>query len=192
MLYQKRRSGTDRQAFFDAALREQARLLEPIPALERMVVSLEAEGKDETFDAVYAYHVFEHLTPSHGERCAQQCDGERRPAAHHLGRRAAERRGGEHDGPRRAERVEHDVVVIEVGVRNVRVDHQPLVRFIQYAAERGRQPCALRGKAASQQQRREQTELRQMDELDIADQQPVLRGPAAGEQRQQARRDARA
>ena len=27
---------------------------------------------DETFDAVYAYHVFEHLTPSHGTRCAQQ------------------------------------------------------------------------------------------------------------------------
>ena len=52
MLYQKRRSGTDRQAFFDAALREQARLLEAIPALERMVVSLEAEGKDEAFDAV--------------------------------------------------------------------------------------------------------------------------------------------
>ena len=27
---------------------------------------------EETFDAVYAYHVFEHLTPSQGERCAQQ------------------------------------------------------------------------------------------------------------------------
>jgi SAM-dependent methyltransferase len=27
---------------------------------------------DETFDAVYAYHVFEHLPPSHGQRCAQQ------------------------------------------------------------------------------------------------------------------------
>ena len=27
---------------------------------------------DKTFDAVYAYHVFEHLTPSHGQRCAQQ------------------------------------------------------------------------------------------------------------------------
>jgi len=27
---------------------------------------------DETFDAVYSYHVFEHLTPSQGERCAQQ------------------------------------------------------------------------------------------------------------------------
>ena len=51
MLYQKRRSGSDRQAFFDAALHEQALLLERIPALERLVVSLEAEGKDETFDA---------------------------------------------------------------------------------------------------------------------------------------------
>ncbi len=30
------------------------------------------EYADETFDAVYAYHVFEHLTPSDGERCAQQ------------------------------------------------------------------------------------------------------------------------
>ena len=30
------------------------------------------EFADETFDAVYAYHVFEHLTPSQGERCAQQ------------------------------------------------------------------------------------------------------------------------
>jgi len=27
---------------------------------------------DETFDAVYAYHVFEHLTPTHGQRCARQ------------------------------------------------------------------------------------------------------------------------
>ena len=27
---------------------------------------------DETFDAVYSYHVFEHLTPFHGRRCAQQ------------------------------------------------------------------------------------------------------------------------
>ena len=27
---------------------------------------------DETFDAVYAYHVFEHLTPSQGKRCTQQ------------------------------------------------------------------------------------------------------------------------
>ena len=27
---------------------------------------------DETFDAVYSYHVFEHLTPFHGSRCAQQ------------------------------------------------------------------------------------------------------------------------
>jgi len=30
------------------------------------------EFADETFDAVYAYHVFEHLTPSQGERCARQ------------------------------------------------------------------------------------------------------------------------
>jgi SAM-dependent methyltransferase len=27
---------------------------------------------DDTFDAVYAYHVFEHLTPADGERCAQR------------------------------------------------------------------------------------------------------------------------
>jgi predicted SAM-dependent methyltransferase len=27
---------------------------------------------DATFDAVYAYHIFEHLTPLHGERCARQ------------------------------------------------------------------------------------------------------------------------
>lgn len=27
---------------------------------------------DETFDAVYAYHVFEHLTPAEGERCAHE------------------------------------------------------------------------------------------------------------------------
>src|SRR6266566_1532544 len=27
---------------------------------------------DATFDAVYVYHVFEHLTPSQGERCARQ------------------------------------------------------------------------------------------------------------------------
>ena len=30
------------------------------------------EFADHTFDAVYAYHVFEHLSPSEGERCAQQ------------------------------------------------------------------------------------------------------------------------
>ena len=51
MLYQKRRSDVDRQAFFDVALREQPPLLELIPGLKRLVVSLEAEGKDETFDA---------------------------------------------------------------------------------------------------------------------------------------------
>ena len=51
ILYQKRRSGSDRQAFFDAALHEQALLLKRLPALGRLVVSLEAEGKDETFDA---------------------------------------------------------------------------------------------------------------------------------------------
>jgi predicted SAM-dependent methyltransferase len=30
------------------------------------------EFPDRTFDAVYSYHVFEHLTPSHGARCAAQ------------------------------------------------------------------------------------------------------------------------
>jgi predicted SAM-dependent methyltransferase len=30
------------------------------------------EFADGTFDAVYAYHVFEHLSPSEGERCARQ------------------------------------------------------------------------------------------------------------------------
>ena len=34
---------------------------------------------DNTFDAVYAYHVFEHLTPSQGECCAQQLFGVLRP-----------------------------------------------------------------------------------------------------------------
>ena len=51
MLYQKRRSDSGRQSFFEAALGEQARLLQRMPALKRLVVSLEAEGKDETFDA---------------------------------------------------------------------------------------------------------------------------------------------
>jgi hypothetical protein len=51
MLYQKRRAGADRQAFFDSALREQAPLLKRMPGLDRLTVSLEAEGKDETFDA---------------------------------------------------------------------------------------------------------------------------------------------
>jgi uncharacterized protein (TIGR02118 family) len=51
MLYQKRSPGGDRQAFFQSALREQALVLQRMPGLRRLVVSLEAEGKDETFDA---------------------------------------------------------------------------------------------------------------------------------------------
>ena len=35
---------------------------------------------DETFDAVYSYHVFEHLTPFHGRRCAQQIIRALKPA----------------------------------------------------------------------------------------------------------------
>ena len=59
MLYQKRRAGADRQAFFDAALREQAPLLKRIPGLRRLTVSLEAEGfnlldrKDHEIDYFY-------------------------------------------------------------------------------------------------------------------------------------------
>lgn len=51
IVYQKRRSDSDRQSFFNAALREQAPLLQRIPGLRRLVVSLEAEGKEQTFDA---------------------------------------------------------------------------------------------------------------------------------------------
>jgi hypothetical protein len=51
IVYQKRRSQSDREAFFDAALREQAPLLQRIAGLRRLVVSLEAEGKEHSFDA---------------------------------------------------------------------------------------------------------------------------------------------
>jgi uncharacterized protein (TIGR02118 family) len=50
ILYQKRASGSDRQAFFDWALREQPQLASAIRELRRVVVCLEAEGKDDTFD----------------------------------------------------------------------------------------------------------------------------------------------
>ncbi len=52
MIYQKRRSDSDRQGFFQSVLSEQPPLLKQMPALRRLVVSLETEGKDETFDAV--------------------------------------------------------------------------------------------------------------------------------------------
>jgi hypothetical protein len=53
MLYQKRRAGTDREAFrTDLALRQQSLRLREIPGVRRLVVSLEAEGNDEAFDAV--------------------------------------------------------------------------------------------------------------------------------------------
>jgi len=45
----------------------------PLPNTRYLDLSTNPLGfADETFDAVYAYHVFEHLTPSHGERCVQQ------------------------------------------------------------------------------------------------------------------------
>lgn len=50
IFYQKRTAGTERPAFFQWALREQPRLAKEIPGLRRLVVCLEAEGKDETFD----------------------------------------------------------------------------------------------------------------------------------------------
>lgn len=51
IIFQKRRVGSDRHAFFDWSLREQPLLIERIPGLRRCVVSLEADGKDESFDA---------------------------------------------------------------------------------------------------------------------------------------------
>lgn len=50
ILYQKRASDTDRGTFFQSALREQPRLARALPGVRRVVVCLEAEGKDETFD----------------------------------------------------------------------------------------------------------------------------------------------
>jgi hypothetical protein len=45
----------------------------PLPNTRYLDLSTAQLGfADNTFDAVYAYHVFEHLTPSQGERCAQQ------------------------------------------------------------------------------------------------------------------------
>jgi predicted SAM-dependent methyltransferase len=45
----------------------------PLPNTRYLDLSASPLGfADETFDAVYAYHVFEHLTPWHGERCARQ------------------------------------------------------------------------------------------------------------------------
>jgi predicted SAM-dependent methyltransferase len=50
-----------------------ARTGPPLPNTRYLDLSTTPLGfADETLDAVYAYHVFEHLTPSHGERCAQQ------------------------------------------------------------------------------------------------------------------------
>jgi hypothetical protein len=51
ILYQKRRAGGDRERFrSERALRDQPQLLRRIPGVRRIVVSLEAEGNDETFD----------------------------------------------------------------------------------------------------------------------------------------------
>ena len=53
IVYQKRRSGSDRDTFrHKLALQDQPLRLRSVPGLRRMVVSLEAEGGDETFDAV--------------------------------------------------------------------------------------------------------------------------------------------
>lgn len=51
IIFQKRRAGSDRHSFFDWSLREQPLLIERIAGLRRCIVSLEADGKDETFDA---------------------------------------------------------------------------------------------------------------------------------------------
>jgi len=51
IIFQKRRAGSDRESFFQWALREHAPLVQTIPGLRRGIVSLEAEGKEETFDA---------------------------------------------------------------------------------------------------------------------------------------------
>jgi len=51
IVYQKRASSTDREAFFQWVQREQPRLASAIPGIRRTVVCLEAEGKDEAFDA---------------------------------------------------------------------------------------------------------------------------------------------
>jgi hypothetical protein len=51
IIFQKREAGVDRPAFSRWALREQVLLVEKIPGLRRCVVSLEAEGREEAFDA---------------------------------------------------------------------------------------------------------------------------------------------
>ena len=51
IVYQKRASGTDRPAFFQWVRGEQPRLASALPGVRRVVVCLEAEGVDETFDA---------------------------------------------------------------------------------------------------------------------------------------------
>ena len=51
IVYQKRRAASDRDTFrTELALREQPLRLRSVPGLRRLVVSLEAEGTDETFD----------------------------------------------------------------------------------------------------------------------------------------------
>lgn len=52
IIYQQRPADTDRVRFrAERALREQPALLRRLPGLRRLVVSLEAEGNDESFDA---------------------------------------------------------------------------------------------------------------------------------------------
>ena len=50
ILFQKRRADSDRKSFFQWALDDHATAVRALPGLRGCVVSLEAEGKEETFD----------------------------------------------------------------------------------------------------------------------------------------------
>lgn len=50
IIFQKRRAGSDRKSFFQWALDDHVTLVRGMPGLRGCVVSLEAEGKEETFD----------------------------------------------------------------------------------------------------------------------------------------------
>jgi hypothetical protein len=108
--------------------------------------------------------------PEHGDR-QHQDDADDDPAPTAMRRSV---RAGQDHRPGGADRVEHDVVVVEIGSRHVRIDDEMLVRLIEDAGQRRTEERRIRPEPGREQERRKQPELRQVDQLDVAHQQRTL------------------